>query len=743
MISHPKHKRIEENLEGKGSGHKSSSTIRHVCLLALLLLMGLDSFSQYSKYRPLVTKIYELSRKCGQMQGPEKPEDFSEWLADVKRWREERLSRMGFSDDEYRRPEFLWTQKSFIHSLLMVTDRYFYDPVSAEYTVDRYLDDLEKRYGMVDCVIIWHHYPMVGIDNRNQFDLLRDMPSGVPALRKMVEQFHKRDVKVLFSVIPWDRGTRVEGRPDWEVLTKFVSDIGADGIYGDTFGEMPLAWHEASIQIGHPLVLEPQNALMDGALAWNNMTWAEGWEYSFVPSLSHHKWLEPRHMVHIVNRWARNRTEEFQHAFFNGTGYVAWENIWGVWNGISDKDAEALRRIAKVERKFSRLLSSPDWEPYTPTLQHGVFASQFLREKEVLWTIVNRNEYDLSGPQLKIPWKKGTRFFDVFNGTEIIPEVESSHAILDFKLEGRGFGAVLSINEEAITSDFKFFLEKMKILSRHPLNSYSDDWKCLTQKLVKINPTEPAIAPPPGMIHIPEGDFDFEVSGIEIEGENRIGVGVQYPWESIPRRHHREKIHIKSFYIDQYPVTNADFKMFVEDTNFEPKDDHNFLRHWKNSTYPEGWAKKPVIWVSIEDAKAYAEWAGKRLPHEWEWQYAAQGTDSRLYPWGNEWTSIAVPEPDKGREIRPTSNVDEFPDGASPFGVMDLVGNVWQWTDEYRDEHTRFTILRGGSYYQPQGSPWYFPQAYRLDQHGKYLLMSPSRDRAATIGFRCVVDTNE
>ena len=69
-----------------------------------------------------------------------------------------------------------------------------------------------------------------------------------------------------------------------------------------------------------------------------------------------------------------------------------------------------------------------------------------------------------------------------------------------------------------------------------------------------------------------------------------------------------------------------------------------------------------------------------------------------------------------------------------------MVGNVWQWTDEYVDDHTRGGILRGGSYYQPQGSIWYFPQAYRNDQHGKLLLMAPSYDRSGTLGFRCVKD---
>lgn len=194
--------------------------------------------------------------------------------------------------------------------------------------------------------------------------------------------------------------------------------------------------------------------------------------------------------------------------------------------------------------------------------------------------------------------------------------------------------------------------------------------------------------------------------------------------------------------MDRTLVTNADFKRFLDATHYRPADDHNFLRHWTNATYPDGSADQPVRWVSLEDARAYAAWAGKRLPHEWEWQYAAQGADGRLYPWGNTWNPEAVPTPDQGRIMSAPEPVGRHPQGASPFGVQDLTAHLWQWTDEFTDDHTRAAILRGGSFYKPQGSHWYFPQAYKLNEHGKLLLIAPAKDRSGAIGFRCVKDAN-
>ena len=701
-------------------------------IAVLLLLWGMTFaavlFSQDTKYRP----------KEEQIPGPEKTADFPAWLADVHHWRAERLIRSGYDGAEYSRPELRWSQSSFIQPQVMIHERTFYDAVAGKYTVDRYLDDLEKRYGGIDSVLLWQSYPNIGIDNRNQYDMVRDMPGGIAGVRQLIADFHRRGVRVLFPVMVWDQGTRDEGVPNWQATARLLAEVGADGVNGDTLDGLPRAFRTASDQTGHPLVLEPEGGPMDEAVAWNNISWGY-WEYPFVPMISRYKWLEPRHMVNVCERWSRDKTHNLQFAFFNGVGYESWENIWGIFNQITPRDAEALRRVAAIERAFAPLLITPDWEPHTPVLQYGAFASKFSGEGETLWTIVNRNEYDLTGRQIQVPHRAGTRYYDLWHGTELKPEVNGDTATLSFEMEAHGFGAVLATTGES-QGEAKTLLERVNQLSTKRLRDFSHEWKFVPQQLVEIRPTRPASAPPAGMVRIPGGSFDFRVSGVEIEGSNDIGVDVQFPWENSPRRHHVKKVEVKSFYIDKYPVTNAEFKKFLDVAHYRPADDHNFLRDWKAGNYREGWGNKPVTWLSLEDARAYAAWAGKRLPHECEWQLAAQGTEGRLYPWGNAWDATAVPEPDKRRSMREPTNVDAFPKGASLFGVMDLVGNVWQWTDEYVDEHTRAAVLRGGSYYQAQGSGWYFPQAYKLNEHGKYLLMDPSLDRSGTVGFRCVVD---
>ncbi len=664
-----------------------------------------------------------------------------DWIAELLDWRREHLTRIGYDDANYRHPELQWAQKNFVHAQMMVEDRYFYDPDAGRYTVDKYLDDLEARFGGIDSVLLWFVYPNIGIDDRNKTELAADLPGGLAGLRSAVDDFHHRGVRVFLPTMPWDNGTREDPRTDWEAMADLVQAVGADGVNGDTYNGVPRAFFDACLARGKAVVLQPESTISaEEALIWNVQSWGKKVPADVVPSVAKFKWLEPRHMINYENRWGRDRNIDFQYIFFNGVGYNAWENIWGIWNQLTPRDAETLRRISAIQREFAPLMVSMDWRPYAHTLQAGIFASRFPVAGLCAWTVVNRNEYLVSGEQLRVMHAEGTRYFDLWNGLALQPSLHGDDALLEFALEPRGFGAVLAVAADTEVPGLDDFLATMHRHARVPLQSLSKEWKPLLQSMQPVESTPNAGTAPEGMVAIPGGEFEFVVTGVEIEGQTWAGLDVQYPWEDCPRRSHRRRMQLAPYYIDRTPVTNAQFEAFLRDSSYQPNDAHHFLRHWIGAAPPPGWQDKPVTWVSIEDARAYAKWAGKRLPREWEWQFAAQGNDGRIYPWGNDWRGDAAPAAHCGRELLPPADVGAHPSGASVFGVLDLVGNVWQWTDEFRDEHTRAAILRGGSSWQPQTSHWYFPQAHRLDQHGKYLLMAPCKDRAGSIGFRCVVD---
>jgi len=675
--------------------------------------------------------------------GPESSPAQPAWLKVLKQWRKDRRTLLRYDPSQYERPDLEWTQHIFSQVQLLIWDRSLYDPEKGEYTVDRFLTETESRLGKIDAVLIWHVYPNLGIDDRNQFDMLRDLPGGIPGLRRMVEQFHERGVRVFFPILAWDGGTRSEGVAPEQAMAQLLKEIGADGINFDTLESVPPQFRQASDAVGHPLALEPQFQPRDNSIAWTNLSWNdwvtwEGKPYPFIPMVSKDKWMESRHTVNLTDRFTRDKTDSLQHAFFNGQGYASLENLWGFWYGNTAHDSEVILRITGIERAMADYVRSPDWEPHAPVLQSGIFASRFPTAHGTLWTLVNRNEYDVAGEQLVVPQEPGMRYYDLWHGVELKARTTGKEVTLSFDMEGLGYGAILA-TEEGL-DQLQPLLIFMGNRSRRPLASYSREWKPVPQTMVEVAATPPASSAPEGMVRIPEGDFDFRVSGIEIEGGNDPGADVQYPWEDLPRRYHHHLLHMNSFYIDRTPVTNSEFKKFLDASRYHPKDDHNFLRDWKNGVFPAGWENKPVTWISIEDARAYASWAGKRLPHEWEWQYVAQSSDGRAYPWGNDWNAQALPPADPGPVMRTLSGVTDFPAGASPFGVLDMIGSVSQWTDEYRDPHTRAAIIRGGAAYQPLGSIWYFPQTYRLDEHEKYLLMAPGHDRAGTIGFRCAVD---
>jgi serine/threonine-protein kinase len=154
------------------------------------------------------------------------------------------------------------------------------------------------------------------------------------------------------------------------------------------------------------------------------------------------------------------------------------------------------------------------------------------------------------------------------------------------------------------------------------------------------------------------------------------------PAGPFPMGRDRRVVHLDAFYIDRTPVTNREFVTFVEITGYRPTDEHayRFLQHLRGGKVPPGLEQHPVVNVSWDDARAYASWAGKRLPSEAEWEKAARGTDGRKYPWGR-----SEPTPSRanyGTLRGGTTAVGSYPEGASPYGVLDLAGNVWEWCED-------------------------------------------------------------
>ncbi|MBV8832081.1 MAG: SUMF1/EgtB/PvdO family nonheme iron enzyme [Acidobacteriaceae bacterium] len=210
---------------------------------------------------------------------------------------------------------------------------------------------------------------------------------------------------------------------------------------------------------------------------------------------------------------------------------------------------------------------------------------------------------------------------------------------------------------------------------------------------------------PPGMVRIPGCSFVYRLTNSAPES--------QYPYASPPFQPTYaylpgsppsiRQMNLKAFWIDRYPVTNREYGAFVAASGYHPQNDSNSLRYFAGGRVPNGLEDHPVVYVSYSDAKAYAEWAGKRLPTEEEWQFAAGAADGRDWPWGGAEDTSRYNASRTG-----TEPVNAHPSGASPHGVEDLVGNVWQWTASLIDNGRHLTVmLRGGSWYvPPKGRGW-------------------------------------
>jgi formylglycine-generating enzyme required for sulfatase activity len=671
------------------------------------------------------------------------PTDPAQWPAfreALAQWREATKARLKYNDALYQRKEFAWSASNYSCCFLMTCDETFYDWRGGQYTVDTFLDHGRREFGGYDSVVLWQAYPRIGVDERNQFDFYRDLPGGLTGLRSAVRQFHQRGVKVYIDYNPWDTGTRREGKTDLDALVEMVKALEVDGIFLDTMSRGAADFRAKLDAVRPGVILEGEGAVPLENLGDHHASWAQWFNDSEAPGVLRHKWLERRHMQHQIKRWDNDHTGELHAAWMNGSGMMVWENVFGCWVPWSPRDRSILRAMLPIQRRFTRLFNSEGWTPLIPTTHPGVFASLWEGAGLRLWTLVNRNKTKAEGALLSVPSRSGQRHFDLVAGRETTARTEGPTATLSGTIPPRGIGCFLAGDEGALGTDFDRFLKEQSNLDSRA--NFDATTPRIETRLLPVPPTTRRAQPPEGMVEIPAATVDLTV-------ELRVRECGFYE-SMLPDGHppgdcynfHTQKfqrqVQIKHFAIDETLVTNGQFAEFLQATAYEPKHPDNFLKHWTGGKPPPGKAEHPVVHVDLDDARAFAKWAGKRLPTEEEWQYAAQGADGRKYPWGDQM------QPDRCNpgETGSTTAVRSFPRGRSPFGCYDMCGNVWQWTESQRsDGRTRFCILRGGCFFAAKGSGWYADGGPRpANFAAKYLLTWPGLDRGSTIGFRCACD---
>lgn len=673
----------------------------------------------------------------------------------------------------YENPNNAWYHDAFLSNFIFAYDRSFYEFQAGErsffdyngnlipnknssgnYKINQVLEDGKNEFGGYDLVVIWVTYPRLGIDARNQFDLHKDMPGGLEGLKKVVEQAHEQGVKVFIAYNPWDQKTRNNSLSDAHNLSELAHFIGADGIFLDTMASADTLFTNIIEKLNPDIVYStegmPSNIKLLSQLSggWQQITnnHNPGYYTLRVPApttFSKLRWIEPRYSLRGDNRDAQEFAPHLKYCFFHGYGFLVWENVFGWYNPMHAEDRMLLKKCVFVLRQYKDAFKDMYWQPFIKTENKDIYVNKWedRANNKTVFTVYNYSDNDHSGLLLEIPYQKGIKIYDVWNGTELLPIKDGNQLKVSCSVGSKAIGCIVLQPENTPKPDF--FQEPLPSIESQMRERPSiSDMKCNTTKRWR---TKWAKGNVPGMVRIAGDIFTMHVCHNVhpwMEGACYSDISTRHS-----HTHPARTYYLNDYYMDKTEVTNAMYKAFLDSSKYIPSNTVNFLKHWEKPIgtadqpwkwhYPEKLENHPVVWVSHDDARAFAEWNGKRLPFEEEWQYAAQGATLNKWPWGNEFDSTRCNGNSSG-----TVAVGTFPTGASPFGCSDMAGNVWEWTNGVWDDgHTRFTILKGGSYFKTDGSFWYPASGAQPNQvHEKMLLLYPGLDRCANIGFRCVME---
>jgi formylglycine-generating enzyme required for sulfatase activity len=251
--------------------------------------------------------------------------------------------------------------------------------------------------------------------------------------------------------------------------------------------------------------------------------------------------------------------------------------------------------------------------------------------------------------------------------------------------------------------------------------------------LVMLTGCKPPKKPSSGMAHVPKGEFIMGSNEIDKEAK-ALQYGFRKPLYA--NEHPRRNVMLRAFHIDRTETTNIEYHEFVDSTRHKPPKD------WLRGKYPEKFADHPVVNVSWHDADVYCKWRKKRLPTEEEWEKAARGTDGRKFPWGDEFDIKKV---NALGEYEGAAPAGKFPEGASPYGALDMSGNVMEWTSNWYEQYPendfndkdygeQYKVVRGGGW---GGTGHYALQVFVSTS---YRNMFEPEEVFDDLGFRCAKD---
>jgi len=611
---------------------------------------------------------------------PTDPAAWPAWRDGLTAWRKAARQAQSYDSKPYDDPAYAWVQKAFCVAKVMMFDREWVDPVKSTFKVEAWLDRMDRDFGGIDALVLWQAYPRIGVDQRNQFDHYRD----VPGLKHVVDRIHKRGVKTILAYNPWDTGTRREGKPDEEVLVEMVREFGFDGVFLDTLRDGGRTLRLALDRAKPGVVLESELDLPIAAVKDHHASWAQWFGDSEVPGVLRNKWFEQRHMMHTIRRWDHDHTGELHMAWMNGTGCLVWENIFGSWNGWTDRDKSVLRSVREIQKRYWRHFNFGLWTPLVETHGAGFYASRWELDGVTLWTAVNRGDKAVDGIVEHVAADGAHRLFDLVTGKEV------DHGHLE--LGPRWVGCLASVPSRLVDDGFKMFLAGQA--ERHARATFVPRRVERLPSRLAAPTAKAAKKLPKGFVRVAGGERDLEsVVRVRECGDYEPG---RFGDSTYPGLHSDKPVvrhvRLKEFGIMEREVSKEEYQAFCEATKhalpmFDPKID---IR-------PD--MSGPAVAITMDDARAYAAWKGWRLPTEDEWQ-------------------IAVAE-------------DKLPHG-----------QVWNWTESvHEDGRTTFSFLKGGCSWRANGSGWYVETGPMPPERSvKLIHFWPGLDCSATIGFRCAVD---